>query len=87
MAPKSGSHCLLYLKDDCDDVLAARQPDSMAMMSHDVVESVNRILKFGYNDRSDRGGGYAEHPTLWEARAVAQVSEWWFLQFDLPSHT
>ena len=49
------------------------------MMSHIIVESVNRILKVGYNDHSDRGGGRTEHPTLQEARDVAQVWEWWFL--------
>ena len=57
------------------------------MMSHDMVESVNRIPKVGYNNHSDRGGGCPEHPTLRKSRVVAQVWEWWFLQFDLPLHT
>ena len=54
VAPKSGSHCLLFLEEDCDDVLAALQPHGMAMISQDILKSVNRILKVAYNDHSDR---------------------------------
>ena len=87
VAAKSGSHYLLFLEEDCDDVLAAVQPHSMVMMRQDIVESVNRILEVGYNDHLDCGAGCAEHPTLREARVVAQVWEWWFLQFNLPLYT
>ena len=62
VAPKSG--CLIFLEEDYDDVLAPLQPHGMAMMSQDIVESVNRILKAGYNDHSDYGGGCSEHPKL-----------------------
>ena len=41
----------------------------------------------GYNEHSDRGGGCATHPTLREARVVAQVWEWCLLQFHLPLQT
>ena len=64
---------MLCLEGDCDDVLAALQRYGIAMLSQDIVESVNRILKVGYNDHSDRGG--AQHPTLQEARVVARVWE------------
>ena len=87
MAPISRSHSLLFLEEDRDDVLAALQPHAMAMMRQDIVESVNGILKVGYNDHSDCGGGCTKHPTLREASVVVQVWEWWFLQFDLPLHT
>ena len=72
VAPKSCSHYLLLLEEHYDYVLAALQPRSMAMMSRDIVESVKRILKVGYNDHSDCGRGCAEHPKLREARVVAK---------------
>ena len=87
VAPKCGVHYLLFLEEDCDDVLVGLQPHGMAMMSQDIVKSVNRILKVGYNNHSDCGGGCGEHPTHRKACAVAQVWELWFLQFDLPLHT
>ena len=87
MAPKSGSHYLLFLEEHCGDVLAALQPHGIALISHNIVDSVNRILKLVYNHHLARGSGCAEHPTLCEARVVAQVWEWWFLPFDLPLHT
>ena len=83
MTPSSASHCVLFLQEDCDNVLAALQPRGMAMMSHDIVQSVNKILKVGSNDHSDCGGGRAKHPTLREANVVAQVWEQWFLQFGM----
>ena len=87
VAPKSGSHYLLFLEEECEDVSAPLQPHGMAMISQDIVDSVNRVVKLGYNDHSDRRGGCVEHPTLCKARVVAQVWEWWFMQFDLPLHT
>ena len=69
---------------DSINVLASLQPHLMAMMSQDIVESMNRIPKVGYNDHSDRGGGCAEHTTLRETCVVAQLWECKFLQFDLP---
>ena len=56
VAPKWGSHHLLFLEEDFNDVLMALQPHGMAMMCHDIAERVNRIVKVGYNDHSDRGG-------------------------------
>ena len=87
VAPKTASHYLLFLQEEWDDVLAALQRHGMGVVSQDIVESVNRILKVGYKDHSERGGGCSEHPTLWAARVVAPVWELWFLHFDLPLHT
>ena len=52
-------------------------------MSGDVVESVNYILKNGYNGHSARGGGAGKSAVEREAMVVQQVWEWWFLTFDL----
>ena len=58
---------------DSVNVLVSLQPHRMAMMSQDIVESMNRIPKVGYNDHSDCGGGCAEHTTLRESCVVAQL--------------
>ena len=55
VAPTSRSQYLLFLQEDYDNVLAALQPHGM--MSQDMVQSVNRFFKVGYNDHSDHGGG------------------------------
>ena len=49
----------------------------------DVVESVNYILKKGYNGHSARGGGAGRSEVERQAMVVQQVWEWWFLTFDL----
>ena len=56
----------------------------LAAVSGDVVESVNYILKKGYNGHSARGGGAGKSAMEREAMVVQQVWEWWFLTFDLP---
>ena len=56
----------------------------LAAVSGDVVESVNYILKKGYNGHSARGGGADKSAVEREAMVVQQVWEWWFLTFDLP---
>ena len=56
----------------------------LAAVSGDVVESVNYILKKGYNGHSARGGGAGKSEVEREAMVVQQVWEWWFLTFDLP---
>ena len=56
----------------------------LAVVSGDVVESVNYILKKGYNGHSAGGGGAGKSAVKREAMVVQQVWEWWFLTFDLP---
>ena len=55
ICPDSKGHYLLFLEEDCQHVLADIYPYGMAMFSGDVVESLNRLLKKGFNDHSDRG--------------------------------
>ena len=55
----------------------------LAAVSRDVVESVNYILKKGYNGHSARGAGAGKSAVEREAMVVHQVWEWWFLTFDL----
>ena len=57
---------------------------ALAAVSGDVVESVNYILKKGYNGHSARGGGAGKSAVDREAMVVQQVWELWFLTFDLP---
>ena len=56
---ESGSHYLLFLEEDCDAMLERVDACGVALaaLSQDVVESVNYILKKGYNGHSARGGG------------------------------
>ena len=56
----------------------------LAAVSRDVVETVNYILKKGYNGHSARGGGAGKSAVEREAMVALQVFEWWFLTFDLP---
>ena len=83
---KSGSHYLLFLKEDCDAMLesADARGVGLAAVSGDVVESVNYILNKRYNGHSARGGGAGKSAVEREAMVVQQVWEWWFLTFDLP---
>ena len=81
VAPRSGSHYLLFLEVDCAAVLEAVAADGfgMAMFSGDIVETLNRLLKRGFNDHSGRGGGQGG----WKG-AMKQCLEWLFLYFDGP---
>ena len=83
---ESGSHCLLFLEEDCDTILKSAHACGvgLAAMSGDIVESLNYILKKGYNGHSARGGGAGKSVVEREAMVVQQVWEWWFLTFDLP---
>ena len=56
----------------------------LAVVLGDVVESVNYILKKGYNAHSARGGGAGKSAVEREAMVVQQVWKWWFLTFNLP---
>ena len=57
ICPTSGSQYLLFLEQDCEQVLRDIYPYGMAMFSGDVVEGLNRLLKQAFNDHSNRGGG------------------------------
>ena len=83
---ESGSHYLLLLEEDCDTMLESADACGVgsAAVSGDVVESVNYILKKGYNGHSARGGGAGKSAMEREAMVVQQGWEWWFLTFDLP---
>ena len=83
---ESGWHYLLFLKEYCDAMLesADARGVGLAAVSGDVVESVNYILKKGYNAHSARGGGAGKSEVEREAMVVQQIWEWWFLTFDLP---
>ena len=83
---ESGSHYLLFLEEDCDAMLESADACGVGLVavSRDVAESVNYILKKGYNGHSARGGGAGKSAVEREAMVVQQVWEWWFLTFDLP---
>ena len=83
---ESGSHYLLFLEEDCDTMLESANACGvgLAAVSGDVVESVNHILKKGYNGYSAGGGGAGKSAVERVAMVVQQVWEWWFLTFDLP---
>ena len=83
---ESGSHYLLFLEEDCDAMLESADACGvgLAAVLGDVVESVNYILKKGYNGHSARGGGASKSAVEREAMVVQQVREWWFLTFDVP---
>ena len=86
MCREAGSHHLLFLEEDCDAMMESADACGveLAAVSGDVVESVNYILKKGYNGHSARGGGAGKSAVEREAMVVQQVWEWWFLTFDLP---
>ena len=83
---ESGSHYSLFLEEDCDAMLesAGACGVGLAVVSGDVVESVNYILKKGYNGHSARGGVAGKSAVEREAMVVQQVWECWFLTIDLP---
>ena len=55
---ESGSHYLLFLEEDCDAMLESADACGvgLAAVSGDVVESVNYILKKGYNGHGSPAG-------------------------------
>ena len=48
---------LLSLEHDVDTILQNIKPFGLAMFSGDISESINRFLKHGRNEHSNRGGG------------------------------
>ena len=72
---ESGSHYLLFLKEDCDTMLESVDACEVGLASilGDVVESTNYILRKGYNGRSSRGGGAGKSAVEREAMVVSQV--------------
>ena len=69
---ESGSHYLLFLEEDCDAMLEGAHACGvgLAAVSWDVVESVNYILKKGYNGHSARGEGASKSAVEREAMVV-----------------
>ena len=69
---ESGSHYLLFLEEDCDAMLDSADACGvrLAAVSRDVVESVNYILKKGYNGHSARGWGVGKSVEEREAMVV-----------------
>ena len=69
---ESGSHYLLFLEEDCDAMLQSADACGvgLAAVSRDVVESVQYILKKGYNAHSARGGGAGKSAVEREAMVV-----------------
>ena len=55
LCPIPGSHYLLFQEEDHQQLPADIYPYGMAMFSRDVVKSLNRLLKKGFNDHSSRG--------------------------------
>ena len=56
-APGLPSHCLLFLEEDANRLLQDIWPFSMAVFSNDIVQSLNRFLKQGFDEHSARGSG------------------------------
>ena len=53
----TASWYLLSLEHDVDTMLQNIKPYGLAMFSGDISESINRFLKHGHNEHSNRGGG------------------------------
>ena len=53
----TASWYLLSLEHDVDTMLQNIKPFGLAMFSGDISESINRFLKHGHNEHSNRGGG------------------------------
>ena len=53
----SASWYVLSLGHDVDAMLQNIKPFGLAMFSGDISESINRFLKHGHNEHSNRGGG------------------------------
>ena len=88
ICPTSGSQYLLFLEQDCEQLLEDIYPYGMAMFSGDVVEGFNRLLKQAFNDHSNRGGGKVSEGLQGlidsKGAVLRQVWEWVFLYFDIP---
>ena len=53
----TASWYLLSLEQDVDTMLHNIKPFGLAMLSGDISERINRFLKHGHNEHSNRGGG------------------------------
>ena len=53
----TASWYLLSLEHDVDAMLQNIWPFGLAMFCDDISKSINRFLKHGYNEHSNRGGG------------------------------
>ena len=84
---------LLSLEHDVNTMLQNMKPFGLAMLSGDISETINRFLKHGHNQHSNRGGGGLEgvHEVSgrqWsaihtEANVQAQCMMWRFAYFDV----
>ena len=94
----TASWYLLSLEHDVDTMLHNIKPFGLAMFSGDILESINRFLKHGHNEHSNRGGGGGGGCRVegvdevsvrhWsairrEANVQAQCMTWLFAYFDV----
>ena len=81
------SKYLFYLEEDVTLAVAnaAELGVGLGTVCADVVESLNAILNWAYNDHTARGGGMLGATALQrEGEVVLRAWEWWCLKFDLP---
>ena len=91
----TSSWYLLSLEQDVDTMLKNIKPFGLAMFSGDISESINRFLKHGHNEHSNRGGGGCRVEGVDEvsgrqlsaihrvANVQAQCRTWLFAYFDV----
>ena len=91
----TASFYLLSLEQDVDAMLQNIKPFGVALFSGDISESIDRFVKNGYNEHSNRGGGGCRVEGVdevsgrqWsaiqrEANVQAQCMTWLFAYFDV----
>ena len=91
----TASWYLLSLEQDVDTMLHNIKPFGLAMFSGDISESINRFLKHGHNEHSNRGGGACRVEGVdevsgrqlsaihREANVQEQCMTWLFAYFDV----
>ena len=93
----TSSGYLQSLEHDVDTMLQNIKPFGLAMFSGDISESINRFVKHGHNEHSNRGGGGGGcrvegvdevSGRQWsaihrEANVQAQCMTWFFVYFDV----
>ena len=74
----AGVALFVFLEEDSDAMLESADACGvgLAVVSGEVVESTNYILKKGYNGHSSRGGGAGKSAVEREGMVVHQVWEW-----------
>ena len=87
----TSSWYLLSLEHDVDTMLQNIKVFGLAMLSGDISESINRFLKHGHNEHSNRGGVEACRVEgvdqlsgrQWSANVQVQCMAWLFGYFDV----